>query len=560
MTVLELPRATPGAHRTQTTAGLHRVRGVFLFVCLAACYCAVGFVLLMRYNLFDPDALSRVANAGYVLYSRDPHLSAIGFVWNPLPSLIEVPILQLARWWPELRTHGLAGVVQSALFMAGAVVMVDRIGRDRGLAPRWRRLAVVAFACQPMIVVYGASGMSEAAELFGVLWCVRHLMRWADTRRPNDLACAGLALALGYLARYEVVPAALGAALFVGLVTIAGAGRARGPTAVANVAIIIFPVTVAAAVWALSGWVVNQELFATLSSRYGNDSIVAAAMRRSGPMVPAGSGDWLGIAARTFGMQPFAGIVCGAAAVHAAFTRNAVALVPVAVLGPILAFAAWGQFTATTFGCFRYYLPAIPLVICVAIALWRPPEARTLGALLVCASILIGYPVTAVASLNQRIGNQPLQYGFNSLLFPSRFTPEEPENIWYRRLLVDDRVLAGDLDRRRLPDGSVLMDTFNTWGVWMSSTRPTQFVITSDFDFTAALNRPWAQGVQYLLVSNPAVSDADALNVRYPTLWHDGAGFSRLMYAVAGAGGEERFRLYRVTGPPRRAAATTAQR
>ena len=119
--------------------------------------------------------------------------------------------------------------------------------------------------------------------------------------------------------------------------------------------------------------------------------------------------------------------------------------------------------------------------------------------------------------------------------------------------MVDDRLLADHLDRLRLPDGSVLMDTFSAWGVWLSSAHPKQFVITSDFDFKAALNRPWEHGVQYLLVGNPAISDADALTVRYPTLWNDGAGMSRLVYRVDGVVGEERFRLYRVTGPTRRA-------
>ena len=96
-------------------------------------YFVVGYVLMMRYNMFEADATSRVANAGYVLMSRDPHLSAIGFVWNPLPSLVEIPVLLFARWWPELRTHGLAGVVQSALFMAGSALMVRRIALDRGV-------------------------------------------------------------------------------------------------------------------------------------------------------------------------------------------------------------------------------------------------------------------------------------------------------------------------------------------------------------------------------------------------------------------------------------------
>lgn len=556
MTLLVLPIAdapsTPVCPVTPV-----RSRGIVVFAALTTLYLAVGYLLTMRYNLFDPDATSRVANAGYVVASRDPHLSAIGFVWNPLPSLVEVPILQLAPWWPQLRTRGLAGVLQSAVFMAGAAVMIGRIADDYVVGAHWRRLAVAAFALQPMIIVYGGSGMSEASEAFCMLWCARRLMRWTHTRSTGDLGWVGMALGVGYLTRYEVVPGALGVALFVGVTSALGRAHGRTARALANIAIVMLPIVAAAVTWALAGWVVNQELFATLSSRYGNDSIVSSALDRGAPIAQAGTGDWVSIVARTFGMQPFVGIAAGAAAVHAATARRTDALAPVMTFGPILLFAAWGQFTSTTFGCFRYYLLGIPMVICVALALWsrtpqNPGRGRRFGAALLCASVLIGFPVTVIASLNPRIGNQPLQFGFNSLLFPPQSIPDEPQQLWYRRLMVDDRVLADHLDRMRLPDGAVLMDTFNTWGVWLSSNHPKQFVITSDYDFKAALNRPWEHHVQYLLVSNPATSDADALNVRYPTLWEDGAGMARLVYTVNGAAGEQRFRLYRITGSPRR--------
>ena len=78
----------------------------------------------------------------------------------------------------------------------------------------------------------------------------------------------------------------------------------------------MFPIVIASTLWALSGWVVNQELFATLSSRYSNDSIVEAALRRDGLAGSAGSGDWVSVAARLFGMQPFVGIAAGAAIVQ----------------------------------------------------------------------------------------------------------------------------------------------------------------------------------------------------------------------------------------------------
>lgn len=536
----------------------NRRGGIILFTALAALYFAVGYVLMMRYNIFEGDAASRVANAGFALFSRDPHVSAIGFVWNPLPSLVEIPVLPFARWWPELRTHGLAGVVQSALFMAGAVLMVRRIALDRGLGTGWRCIVVVSFALQPMIIVHGASGMSEAAETFCVLWCARYLMRWSDQRRIGDMAWAGIALGVGYLARYEAILGAIGAAVFVGvLATRHAEADRRFATVLAHVAIILFPTALAASIWALTGWVINHELFAIVSSQYGNANTVASAIQR-GAQLGGSATEWVTISARLLGMQPFVGIATAGAMAYALLTRNAASLVPVVLIGPVLAFAAWGQYSSTTFGLFRYFLLAVPLVVCITLAWWtptdipRPPwatetRAGRVAAVLMCVSIGVGFPVTIHAMLNDHMDRSPIQLGLNSLLHPKRFPSQE---AWYRQLMVSDRLLADYFDRQRLPDGAVLMDSFDTWGVWLGSADPKQFLITSDYDFKAALNRPWNYRVSYLLVSNPSLTDADALNIRFPRLWDDGAGFSKLVYSSYGVSNDERFRIYQVTGPP----------
>ncbi|MET0704235.1 MAG: hypothetical protein ABWY93_31695 [Mycobacterium sp.] len=539
---------------------------VTLFVLLSTAYFVAGSVLIMRYNLYDGDGISRVANAGYTLFSRDPHLSAIGFVWNPLPSLVQVPLLPLSHWWPELRTYGLTGVLQSALFMAAAALMVRQIAIDRSTGPVWRWVAVTCFALNPLIVIYGGAGMSEAAEVFCVLWCVRYLLLWVDSQRVGDLAWAGIALGVGYLARYEMVVAAAGAALLVLAVVLVRLPRTeRIPSAALNVIILLFPIALAFITWAVTGWIVNGELFATLSSRYGNGSQVAEAVARSGTAHSA-SADLLLIAVRLFAMQPFVGIAAVLAAALAVLTKKFDALVPAAVCGSVLAFSAWSQFTGTTFGWFRFYLLAIPMVTVIALVCWTPSGLPVgwwrlgslpsrLGAALLTASLLIGIPVTAQSMLNQDIGNQQLQFGLNSLLNPGTYPPDEQ---WYRRMGDDDRLLASYLDRKHLPEGSVLMDTFFCWGVWLASDNPKQFVITSDYDFVVALNRPWDFGIQYIVVSNPNISDADAVNLRYPTLWADGAGFASVVYSSNEPGGKERRRVYRVNGQPGSPAAATA--
>ena len=212
-------------------------------------------------------------------------------------------------------------------------------------------------------------------------------------------------------------------------------------------------------------------------------------------------------------------------------------------------------------GGFWYFLLAIPLVICIALAWWTPtdapcppwavetPASRT-AAVLVCLSIVVGFPVTVRAAVNEHIGrNQQLQFAFNSWLNPERFAAQERR---YQDVAINGRLTTDYLDSQRLPAGSVLMDTFNTWDVWLNSTNPKQFTITSDYDFKAALNRPWEYGIKYLVASNPFLSVEDALNLRYPTLWNDGAGFSKLVLTMMnGASDDDRFRIYEVTGPPR---------
>lgn len=522
-----------------------------------ASYVAVGSVLILRYNIFEGDGISRVANAGFTVLSRDPHLSAVGFVWNPLPSVIQIPFVLLGRWWPELLTHGLAGVLQSAAFMAGAALLLRKIAIDRGVGAGWRWIAVACFALNPIIVLYGSLGMSEAPEVFCMIWCVRYLMLWSDSDRVADLAWAGIALGIGYLVRYEVAPAAMGVALFVGLVAFYRSPREmRVSSALLQMTIVAFPAAMAFVVWALAGWIVSGELFATVSSQYGNSSQVEVAIAHG---ALDHNSNWLVIAERLVAMQPFVGLAVILAIAVAVMKRQPTALVPIAAFGPVLLFAAWGQYSQTTFGWFRFYILAIPLVIVTALHCWSPLREvirpwrlgsvrAKLGAAMLVVSLFIGIPVTTLGMMDEDItDNNQVMIGIASLIDPQRYPPEEQ---MYRRMGNDDRLLADYLDRMNLPDGSVLADTFEIKVLWLASKRPKQFVITSDYNFLAALNRPWDYGVQYFVVTNPAHSAAtDAITRRYPTMWEDGAGIGELVHSAVGAAGEPRWRVYKIVKP-----------
>ncbi|HEX7225338.1 MAG TPA: hypothetical protein VF367_07150, partial [Candidatus Limnocylindria bacterium] len=65
---IRLPRLTPD---------------IVVLVALLALYLTAGVLVTLVHHGLPGDAWSRVGNAYYVLFSRDPHLAAMGFVWNP---------------------------------------------------------------------------------------------------------------------------------------------------------------------------------------------------------------------------------------------------------------------------------------------------------------------------------------------------------------------------------------------------------------------------------------------------------------------------------------------
>ena len=191
---------------------------VWAYVLTFALYLAVGYWLQVRNGFILGDALSRVSAAQSVLFSRDPHLAAIGFIFTPLTAMVQIPAIGLSPWWPDLAEKAFAGSVMSALFMAGSVVQIMGIGTDRGL-PRGYIIAITAlFALNPMIAFYGSNGMSEAPFIFFVTWAVRRLIMWmVDDDVHHLIAAGGIAMALSYLTRYDAVAciAAAGVVVFV---------------------------------------------------------------------------------------------------------------------------------------------------------------------------------------------------------------------------------------------------------------------------------------------------------------------------------------------------------
>ncbi|WP_239164505.1 hypothetical protein, partial [Actinoplanes palleronii] len=216
--LLSRPVVSPAVRRRRAPLWSER-RAVILTCAVVYLGLALWF---WHHQLLPGDAMSRLANGYYVFYSRDPHLAAIGFVWNPLPSLILLPFLPLTHLFPALTQQALLAPLVSAVLMTATVAVAHDVLRRTGLRRVPRLLLTVAFAAHPMTLLYAGNGMSEACFLLCLLLAVRSFHMWLAEGRVELLVPLGLALALGYGARYEALAPAAAVTVVVTLVTYLG--------------------------------------------------------------------------------------------------------------------------------------------------------------------------------------------------------------------------------------------------------------------------------------------------------------------------------------------------
>jgi hypothetical protein len=562
-------------------------RAVFLASFLG--YLVAAAVLVLGFHSIVGDAWSRVGNADYMLFSRDPHLAAIGFVWGPLPSLLTLPLLVFWRIWPDLVAVGFAGSIVSAACMAAAVWQVWASATDWGLAGRTRVAITAAFALHPMIVYYAANGMSEAIFLLTLIVAARYLARWL---RDGDLAAvvvSGIALALGYLTRYEAIPAALGAAALVGVV---GALRARGTrrrralTGLADATVLLVPAAAAFIGFAFASLLIVGNPFEQFTSVYGIASQLAVVA--NDVRVQTGQGSAAGyvyIARQVVGLSPAVLVLVPLGLVAGRRRPNAAALAVLATLGLVVAWSVFGFLTGRTLGWLRYSIAVIPLDCLLAAALlgsrsgrlpavvpalWVPSGFafpwRTLGATarlvrrgaslvahalparlsplvaprrwavgLIALLLVVSVPVGTLTMLDER--NNPQEGGEGFFLRPIVHIGPTFGTVSPLAQYEVGREVAAYVDSLGLRDGQVLIDVSSGFPIVLQSADPRQFVITTDRDFQAALQSPQSFGVRYVLVpEDVGYAHLDALNRAYPGIYSDPAGIGSLVRTFSAGG------------------------
>ncbi len=509
-----------------------------------------------------------MANGFYIFHSRDPHLAAVGFVWNPLSSFADLPLLAFNSFWPVLASHNVAGTTMSAISMGGAAYQLNSILRDWKVAGALRILLTAFFVLNPMILLFGGNGMSEAIYLFTMLSATRYLLRWLRDGDLPSLVYSAIALAFAYLERSEPVAAAAIATPLVFWVTFVrsdGLRKARMWAALTDVTILVVPILTAFVGWAVVSYVITGQPFEQFTSKNGNSALIKSSHEIVGSLSSRAVHEMTAI---TY-IGPLLSIVGVIAIVVAIYRRNMQILGVLAIIGGGLAFTLASYLTNAIFPWYRYYIMVVPLDVLLLASIFGEPSTlrpadslhsknrmrggsvRSIGGVLAAAVLTIVVLVPSIPGTAKGMDTVKLApdillyYGF----------------IWHKQLDVQDRdakitysaveTMANYLDAQHLPNGDVVVDTADNCipNVVTNVDNPRLFVIHNDRDFQRVLDDPLTFHAHYLMVQGAGSAQTDAVGEQYPQLGK-GVSWAKLSHAFPARGLCVSFSLYRVIGHP----------
>jgi hypothetical protein len=553
--------AVGGAHRPGTSRGARTSSAfrrpldgaVVIFMLVFAAQLAFGAWMAARGFRWG-DAFYRSASAQSVLYSADPKLANIGFVWMPLPTLLNLPWVAFYPVWPSVVSSGFAASAASAVAGGATAALLLFTANQLGL-PRWLGWAfALLISTNPMVFLYAGSGMAEgvtAPFLIGALCCLT--LFWHSGSR-GWIAGAGIALALGFATSYEAAP--YGCALFLALLASlfrpseARPSAPQGPArAIEGLGLLLLvPSFFVAVLWIGANGVIMGDPLFFVKGAYGYSAYQEKSHTATLGM-PDVTGDALGALALVGErVWPFLIPLIALLAVRLVDRRirrvNTAALVVLALSVP-LGLIAPMAFSGSAMGYLRYLI--YPLYVAAGWGLYEiaMSRQRRRAIALVTAGWLIAIPPCVWIMSNPGLGLQE-----------NRELRALTQGADARELGFSDPVegrapVAAYLEATVLRKGGiVLLDSFQGAAIAAQiapSYAREQLVMTFDRRFRAALRNPRRNHISHVLLPDPQRWPTDALHVARPNLWSGKEpGFTLIRTVPTAMDLPEDWRLYAV--------------
>ncbi|TGE37843.1 hypothetical protein E4K67_14160 [Desulfosporosinus fructosivorans] len=504
--------------------------------------CAAGYYYNVYVGYYHGDGISRVANAFYVLYSRDPHLGAIGFVWNPLPSMVDLVFLLLYPWIPAMATKGISGLLMCALFSSFTASVLARAFIKRNL-PRWCAVVFpLLFSLNPMIFLFGFNGLSDAPFIFFLILCITSFLNWLDENKLGDLVVSSFALAMAFWCRYEAVPFGFSMFLSCVIATILFHKKENPPDeghfhykwsqTEGVLSVIAPPLCYSIIVWLLLNWVIMGNPLNFLNGEYTNlaqleghlDVPIYAAMFHN----PINAALYALKKISVFS-GPLISILILRLLTYRILKWDTLILLGMVISIPMLQIVM--LITGSTLGWLRYFMYVLPVSVA-----WLPFELSKLKRkwqlIFPLSAMILNYGILSYAITQPSIAPDENTFVQNSFGNHTKIYYGWKQDIEIAKYLDDN-----------YSHSTILMDSSTAFFIILQSEFPKRFYIPSDKDFKNAVSDPVKFKVDYILVPKPgAEAGINAINIAYPNLFTQGADWVEFVKEF----GTE-WRLYKVT-------------
>ena len=519
---------------------MRRSESLIIFLGSLCFFLLVSIALNLFLNLGNGDALSRTANAYYVLYSRDPHLAAIGFIWPPLPSFLQLPLLPLLR---PLNLIIMAGPIISSLFGAASLVMLNIILTRLKVAEKMRWLLLTLTMLHPNFVFLSASGMAEMLILFFTL-----VVLWGYQQMPHGTrswVICGVGLAMAFWVRYEALAMMVGVTFALILVFWPESGDWRDEMEGRLLAVLV-PPAYAVAIWLFLNWILMNSPLYFLQSEYSlaNATDIAKNAGVSHPLFLAWRNIFYTIS-YTFNrlaQQNIAFLASSAVASVAAIVRgNRKMIGMLLILFSIPAFTAFQVFSGSLATWLRYWFYAIPFGAIVIGMLYRLMSGlgRNIFVAALVGLFILSIPISALTMYSDKSTGGDMQRLGAYLLDPAE-EPNRRADDSYHIFRHDAPILAAKVDEVS-SNGLVMVDANKSYYVILEAEHPERLMITNDTDFISALQYPPGK-VKYILIPE----ENNVFTRTYPGIYEGAYEWVKLIYDFPEA--ISHYRLFEVVG------------
>jgi len=485
-------------------------------------YLAIGSYMAVVRHYIPYDALGRLVSAWLVLNGTEVKLASIGFVWPPIPTLLAIPFTLL----PALVNNWIAVVILSAVCMALAVVVVNHMAAFLEIPSGWRHATAILFGINPLMVIFGANGMSEAILVLFTLLAVYFMLRNWKLDSNTSLIFSAFFFGLLPLVRYEFALITLWGGLLIATLCWRRLNRFTPETfrdfmegrLIAYSSMAIYPIFL----WSLASWFIMGSPFYFLVN---DRSAVSLAEMQTSSMTTLlvnpvfsfnlVSGVWPAIF--WVGLAGLAGIV------YYGFKKKSLFLFGLGGLWliiPVLQFFLLNW--QATVPLLRYFIMSVPLglvlaLTTVSLGLGTLKNNRR-GSQLLLAGFLLLFILSNYGSYHQLMV-YPYQ-NIEAESWKAITTNKEIDNEHF-----NDSYMVGQVLAANIPPGSrVLIDTYQFgFAILLGAKDHDLFMDFTDPDYDAALKDPPGY-VDYLIIPSPKQRGSlYAINREHKKLFNEGA-------------------------------------